>query len=85
MMGIVKTSIRHPVFAVMIIAALVGLGWISIGRLGVDLFPNVEFPYVSVLPFQLGFLHGLILSLHKPALSLTLHQYLLELAFQQCL
>ena len=48
MMGIVKTSIRHPVFAVMIIAALVGLGWISIGRLGVDLFPNVEFPYVSV-------------------------------------
>ena len=32
MMGIVKTSIRRPVFAVMIIAALVGLGWISIGR-----------------------------------------------------
>ena len=48
MMGIVKTSIRRPVFAVMMIAALVGLGWISIGRLGVDLFPNVEFPYVSV-------------------------------------
>ena len=48
MMGIVNTSIRRPVFAVMLIAALVGLGWISVGRLGVDLFPNVEFPYVSV-------------------------------------
>ena len=48
MMGIVNTSIRRPVFAVMMIAALVGLGWISVGRLGVDLFPNVEFPYVSI-------------------------------------
>ena len=48
MMGIVNISIRRPVFAVMMIAALVGLGWISIGRLGVDLFPNVEFPYVTV-------------------------------------
>ncbi|MGE4035983.1 MAG: efflux RND transporter permease subunit [Parvularculaceae bacterium] len=47
-MWLVNLSIKRPVFAVMIIGALVVLGWISIGRLGVDLFPDVEFPYVSV-------------------------------------
>lgn len=47
-MWISDISIRRPVFAVMIILALVVLGWISLGRLGVDLFPKVEFPMVSV-------------------------------------
>jgi HAE1 family hydrophobic/amphiphilic exporter-1 len=47
-MWISDISIRRPVFAVMIIMALVVLGWISLGRLGVDLFPKVEFPLVSV-------------------------------------
>jgi len=32
----------------MLISALVALGTISIGRLGVDLFPRVEFPYMAV-------------------------------------
>lgn len=47
-MWISDVSIRRPVFAVMIIGALVVLGWISLGRVGVDLFPKVEFPVVSV-------------------------------------
>lgn len=47
-MWIADVSIRRPVFAVMIIGALVVLGWISLGRVGVDLFPKVEFPVVSV-------------------------------------
>jgi len=47
-MSIVDISIRQAVFAVMMIGGLVVLGWISLGRLGIDLFPNVEFPYVSV-------------------------------------
>ena len=47
-MLIADISIRRPVFAVMLIGALVTLGWISLGRLGVDLFPKVEFPYVAV-------------------------------------
>lgn len=47
-MWISDVSIRRPVFAVMVIAALVVLGWISLGRLGVDLFPKVEFPVVAV-------------------------------------
>lgn len=47
-MWISDISIRRPVFAVMIIMALVVLGWISLGRLGVDLFPKVEFPVVAI-------------------------------------
>jgi len=45
---LVDLSIRRAVFAVMIIMSLVGLGYMSMGRLGVDLFPDVEFPYVNV-------------------------------------
>lgn len=47
-MQLAEVSIRRPVFAVMLIAGLVALGWISWGRLGVDLFPKVEFPFVVV-------------------------------------
>lgn len=47
-MWLVDISIRRPVFAVMVIGALMALGYISTGRLGVDLFPNVAFPYVSI-------------------------------------
>jgi HAE1 family hydrophobic/amphiphilic exporter-1 len=42
------TSIRRPVFAVMLIGALVVLGAVSIPRLGIDLWPRVEFPMVVV-------------------------------------
>jgi HAE1 family hydrophobic/amphiphilic exporter-1 len=41
-------SIRRPVFAVMLIGALVALGVISLGRLGVDMLPPVDPPFVSV-------------------------------------
>ena len=47
-MWLVDVSIRRPVFATMMIGALVVLGIVSFGRLGVDLFPRVEFPYVAV-------------------------------------
>ncbi len=48
MMWLVDVSIRRAVFAVMLITALISLGWISLGRLGVDFFPEMELPYVSV-------------------------------------
>jgi hydrophobic/amphiphilic exporter-1 (mainly G- bacteria), HAE1 family len=41
-------SIKRPVFAVMMTAALVVFGLVSYPRVGVDLFPNVEFPIVTV-------------------------------------
>jgi HAE1 family hydrophobic/amphiphilic exporter-1 len=45
---IAEVSIRRPVFAVMLIGGLVGLGAVSLPRLGVDMFPKVEFPIVTV-------------------------------------
>ena len=47
-MWISDLSIRRPVLAVMLIGALVALGFVSLQRIGVDFFPRVEFPYVSV-------------------------------------
>ncbi|MBK8576044.1 MAG: efflux RND transporter permease subunit [Elusimicrobia bacterium] len=47
-MKLADISIRRPVFATMMIAALVVLGLFSFGRLGVDLFPNIDFPIVTV-------------------------------------
>jgi HAE1 family hydrophobic/amphiphilic exporter-1 len=47
-------SIRRPVFAVMLIGGLVVLGLVSIPRLGVDLWPRVEFPIVTVQTLLTG-------------------------------
>jgi HAE1 family hydrophobic/amphiphilic exporter-1 len=47
-MRIADFSIRRPVFAVMLIGALVALGMVSLGRLGTDLFPRIEFPFMAV-------------------------------------
>ena len=41
-------SIRQPVFMTMILLAFVVLGIVSFTRMPVDLFPDVEFPIVSV-------------------------------------
>jgi hydrophobic/amphiphilic exporter-1 (mainly G- bacteria), HAE1 family len=47
-MGLVDVCIRRPVATTMFIAFLVVLGLISYRRLPVDLFPNVDFPIVTV-------------------------------------
>jgi len=47
-MWLANTSIKRPVFATMFIMALVLLGLVSYAEIGVDLFPKVEFPIVSV-------------------------------------
>src|SRR5690349_9471658 len=41
-------SIRRPVLATMIILAFVSLGVFSYRRLAVDLWPKVEFPFVTI-------------------------------------
>jgi len=41
-------SIRRPVFAVMMTMALIILGVVSYFALSVDLFPNIDFPFVVV-------------------------------------
>jgi HAE1 family hydrophobic/amphiphilic exporter-1 len=47
-MWIADLSIRKPVMTVMVIGGLMLMGYVSIDRLGVDLFPKVEFPYIAV-------------------------------------
>jgi len=41
-------SIRRPVFVLMLVSALVVLGLVSYSRLPVELFPSIDFPFVSV-------------------------------------
>jgi len=47
-MSISEISIKRPVFAFMMVMALVVLGLFSYSRLGLDLFPNIDFPFVVI-------------------------------------
>jgi HAE1 family hydrophobic/amphiphilic exporter-1 len=47
-MSLSSLAIRRQVLVLVMIAALMVLGAISYGRLPVELFPNVQFPFVSV-------------------------------------
>jgi hydrophobe/amphiphile efflux-1 (HAE1) family protein len=47
-MWISDTSIKRPVFATMVILSFMVLGIVSLGRLGIDLFPEVNFPFVNI-------------------------------------
>src|SRR6478609_8022955 len=47
-MWISDTSIKRPVFATMIIMTFMVLGIVSLTRLGIDLFPDVNFPFVNI-------------------------------------
>src|SRR5436190_14161739 len=46
--GLAAISIRRPVFATMMNLLLVVLGWFSFHKIGIDQFPNVELPVVTV-------------------------------------
>jgi HAE1 family hydrophobic/amphiphilic exporter-1 len=48
MQKLAEICVRRPVFATVIILALVVVGAFSYMKLGVDRFPNVEFPFVIV-------------------------------------
>jgi HAE1 family hydrophobic/amphiphilic exporter-1 len=46
--GLADLCIRRPVFATMVNLFLVVLGWFSFKEIGVDQFPNVELPVITV-------------------------------------
>ncbi len=48
-MNLADVSIRRPVFATMMIVALFVFGLLAYPRIGVDLFPEAEFPIVTVV------------------------------------
>jgi hydrophobe/amphiphile efflux-1 (HAE1) family protein len=47
-MNLSEISIRNPVFAWMLMLALIVFGWLCFERLGVSQLPDVEFPVVNV-------------------------------------
>src|SRR3989475_6460856 len=47
-LGIADLCIKRPVFATMLTLFLVVLGWFSFNRIGVDQFPTVELPIITV-------------------------------------
>jgi hydrophobe/amphiphile efflux-1 (HAE1) family protein len=47
-MSLSEISIKRPVFAWMLMAALIIFGWISFKRMGVSQLPDIDFPVVSV-------------------------------------
>lgn len=47
-------AIKRPVFTTMVIMALVVFGWVSYSRIGVELFPSVEFPLATVVTIYPG-------------------------------
>jgi HAE1 family hydrophobic/amphiphilic exporter-1 len=44
-----SVCVRRPVFATVIILSLVVIGLVGYGRLGVDKFPKVDFPLVTIV------------------------------------
>ena len=54
MQKLAEICVKRPVFAVMLIMAMVVVGAVSYSRLGVDRFPDVDLPIVSVRTTLLG-------------------------------
>ncbi|MCK5057602.1 MAG: efflux RND transporter permease subunit [Candidatus Aminicenantes bacterium] len=53
-MKIVEFSIKRRVTVSMVIAVIIILGFISLGKLGLDMFPDIESPFVSVVTTYSG-------------------------------
>jgi HAE1 family hydrophobic/amphiphilic exporter-1 len=47
-MNLSDIAIRRPVFTMMMSVAILVLGFLSLGRLGTDLYPPVDFPFMTV-------------------------------------
>src|SRR5688500_11337936 len=48
MQKLAELCVRRPVFAAVLTMLLVVVGWVSYFRLGVDRFPKVDFPTITV-------------------------------------
>ena len=54
MQKLAEVCVRRPVFAVMLILAMVVIGAVSYTKLGVDRFPDVDLPIVTVRTSLIG-------------------------------
>ena len=48
-MNLSDFSIRRPVFTIMLVLAVVAVGLVSLGRLPIDLMPDISFPTLSIM------------------------------------
>ncbi|MBW0432751.1 efflux RND transporter permease subunit [Leptospira yasudae] len=53
-MNIAQLSIKRPIFICSIVLLMLLTGWVALGRMGVDLFPDVNIPVVSVTTIYPG-------------------------------
>ncbi len=53
-MWLTRLALRNPVFILMMSLAVLALGWVSLSRLAVDLFPNIDIPIIRVATFYTG-------------------------------
>jgi hydrophobe/amphiphile efflux-1 (HAE1) family protein len=53
-MWLTRLALRNPIFILMMSLMTVALGWVSLTRLSVDLFPSIDIPLVQVATFYTG-------------------------------
>lgn len=53
-MWLTRLALKNPVFILMMSLAVLALGWVSLTRLSVDLFPNIDIPIIRVATFYPG-------------------------------
>jgi hydrophobe/amphiphile efflux-1 (HAE1) family protein len=53
-MWLTRLALKNPVFILMMSLATLALGWVSLTRLSVDLFPNIDIPSIQVATFYSG-------------------------------
>src|SRR5919204_2036490 len=53
-MWLTRLALRNPVLILMMSLMVCALGWVSLSRLSVDLFPNIDIPIIRIATFYTG-------------------------------
>jgi len=53
-MGIIASAVKRPVATIVIFLALMVIGLFSVARIGIDLFPVVDFPFLTITSMYTG-------------------------------
>ncbi|BDG01258.1 efflux RND transporter permease subunit [Anaeromyxobacter oryzae] len=53
-MWLTRLALRNPIFILMMSLMVTALGWVSLTRLSVDLFPQIDIPIIRVATFYTG-------------------------------
>lgn len=53
-MWLTRLALRNPIFILMMSLMVMALGWVSLTRLSVDLFPQIDIPIIRVATFYTG-------------------------------